>query len=77
MSAREREAIRMPRNEGIERNREVMVNTDIIIKNKKDRICMFIDVAIPSDRNLIQKKTEKILNYRNLNSIYKFNKCEI
>jgi hypothetical protein len=28
---------------------------DIIIKNKKDKICVLIDVAIPSDRNVIQE----------------------
>jgi hypothetical protein len=28
---------------------------------------MLIDVAIPSDRNVIQKKAEKKLKYKNLN----------
>jgi hypothetical protein len=39
---------------------------DIIIKNKKDKICLLIDVAIPSDRNVIQKESEKKLKYNNL-----------
>jgi hypothetical protein len=39
---------------------------DIIIKNKKDKICLLIDVAIPSDKNVIQKEAEKKLKYTNL-----------
>jgi hypothetical protein len=34
---------------------------DIIIKNKKDKTCLLIDVAIPSDKNVIQKEAEKKL----------------
>jgi hypothetical protein len=37
-----------------------------IIKNMKDKICLLIDVAIPSDRNVIQKESEKKLKYKNL-----------
>jgi hypothetical protein len=29
----------------------------------KDKICLLIDVAIPSDRNVIQKESEKKLKY--------------
>jgi hypothetical protein len=32
----------------------------------KDKICLLIDVAIPSDRNVIQKESENKLKYRNL-----------
>jgi hypothetical protein len=32
----------------------------------KDNICLLIDVAIPSDRNAIQKKSENKLKYRNI-----------
>jgi hypothetical protein len=32
----------------------------------KDRICLLIDVAIPSDRNVRQKESEKKLKYKNL-----------
>jgi hypothetical protein len=32
----------------------------------KDKICLLIDVAIPSDRNVIQKESEKKLIYENL-----------
>ena len=28
---------------------------DIIIKNKKEKTCTLIDVAIPADRNVVQK----------------------
>jgi len=39
---------------------------DIIIKNKKEKTCILIDVAIPSDRNVVQKEAEKKLKYRSL-----------
>jgi hypothetical protein len=39
----------------------------MIIINKKDKIYLLIDVAIPSDRNVIQKESEKKLKYKNLN----------
>jgi hypothetical protein len=46
---------------------EVLANTpDIIIKNMKDKICLLIDVAIPSDRNVIKTESEKKLKYKNL-----------
>jgi hypothetical protein len=32
----------------------------------KDKIFLLIDVAIPSDRNVIQKESEKKLKYKNL-----------
>jgi hypothetical protein len=35
---------------------------DIIFKNKEDKILLLIDVAIPSDKNVIQKEAEKKLN---------------
>jgi SRSO17 transposase len=41
---------------------------DIIIKNKKDKTCLLIDVAIPSDKNVIQKEAEKKLRYKNLST---------
>jgi hypothetical protein len=40
--------------------------TDIIIKNKKEKTCLLIDVTIPSDKNVIQKEAEKKLKYKNL-----------
>jgi hypothetical protein len=54
-------------NQGIQTDREVSANRpDIIIKNKKDKTCLLIDVTIPSDKNVVQKEAEKILKYKNL-----------
>jgi hypothetical protein len=39
---------------------------DIVIRDNEKGACMFIDVAIPGDRNVIQKEAEKILKYKNL-----------
>jgi hypothetical protein len=39
---------------------------DIIIKNKKEKTCTLIDVAIPADRNGVQKEAEKKLKYNSL-----------
>jgi hypothetical protein len=53
-------------NQGVQTDTEVLANrSDIIIKNKEDEICLLIDVAIPSDRNVIQEP-EKKLKYKNL-----------
>ena len=38
----------------------------IIIKNNKEKTCTLIDVAIPADRNVVQKEAEKKLKYKNL-----------
>jgi hypothetical protein len=49
-------------NQGVKTDREVLTNRpDIIIKNKKDRIFLLVDVVIPSDRNVIRKESEKKL----------------
>jgi hypothetical protein len=54
-------------NQGVQIDRKVLANRpDIIIKNKKDKICLLIDVAIPSDWNVIQKESEKKLKYKHL-----------
>jgi hypothetical protein len=48
-------------------DREILENRpDIIIKNKKDKTCLLIDVVIPSDKNVIQKEAEKKLKYKTL-----------
>jgi hypothetical protein len=39
---------------------------DIIIKNKKEKTCTLIDVAIPADRNVVQNEAETRLKYKNL-----------
>jgi hypothetical protein len=49
-------------NQEIQSEREFLANRpDIIIKNMKDKICLLIDIAIPSDRNVIQKESKKKL----------------
>ena len=48
-------------------DREVTENRpDIIIKNKKEKTCILIDVAIPTDKNVVQKKAEKMRKYQSL-----------
>jgi len=37
---------------------------DIIIKNKKEKTCTLIDVAIPANINVLQKEAEKKLKYK-------------
>jgi hypothetical protein len=37
-----------------------------MVKNKEDGICLLIDVAMPSDRNEIQKEAEKKVKYKHL-----------
>jgi hypothetical protein len=54
-------------NQAVHTDREVTVNrTDIIIKNQKEKTCTLIDVAIPADRNVVQKEVEKKLKYKRL-----------
>jgi hypothetical protein len=50
-------------NQGVQTDREVLANRPDIIK--KDKVCLLIDVAIPSGRNVIQKESEKKLKYKN------------
>jgi hypothetical protein len=41
-------------------DREILADwSDIIIKNKKDKICLLMDVAIPLDRNVITEGVRK------------------
>ena len=54
-------------NQSVNTDREVTANRpDIIIKNKKEKTCTLIDVAIPADRNAVQKEVEKKLKYKSL-----------
>ena len=39
---------------------------DIIIKDKKEKTCTLIYVAIPADRNVVRKEAEKKLKYKSL-----------
>ena len=53
--------------QAVHTDREVTANRpDIIIKNKKEKTCALIDVAIPADRNVVQKEAEKKLKYKSL-----------
>jgi hypothetical protein len=54
-------------NQAVYTDREVTANRpDIIIKNKKEKTCALIDVAIPTDRNVVQEEAEKKLKYKSL-----------
>jgi len=54
-------------NRAVHTDREVTANRpDIVIKNKKEKTCTLIDVAIPADRNVVQKEAEKNLKYNSL-----------
>jgi len=47
-------------NQAVHTDREITINRpDIIIKNKEETTCTLIDVAIPADRNVVQKEAEK------------------
>ena len=49
-------------NQAVHTDREVTANRpDIIIKNKKGKTCTLLDVAIPADRNVVQKEAENKL----------------
>jgi hypothetical protein len=52
-------------NRAVHTDREVIKNRpDIIIKNKKEKTCIVIDVAIPADRNVVLKEAEKKQKYK-------------
>ena len=54
-------------NQAVHTDREVTANRpDIIIKNKKEKTCTLTDVAIPADRNVVQKEVENTLKYKSL-----------
>jgi hypothetical protein len=38
----------------------------MLIKNKKEKTCILIDVAIPGDRNVVQKEAGKEVKYKSL-----------
>jgi hypothetical protein len=42
------------------------ININKLIRDTEKGTCMLIDVAIPGDRNVIQKEAEKILKYKYL-----------
>ena len=51
----------------VQTDREIKANRpDIVIKNKKEKSCLLIDMAIPTDRNSSVKVTEKLSKYKDL-----------
>ena len=51
----------------IQTDREIRANRpDIIFVDKREQTVMFIDVTIPNDHNIIEKKLEKIEKYTDL-----------
>jgi hypothetical protein len=55
------------RNQAVHTEKEVIANRpDIIKKNKKEETITLINVAIPADRNVVQKEAEKKLKYKTL-----------
>jgi len=59
--------VRVLWNQAVHTDREVTANRpDTIIKNKKGKTCTLIEVAIPADRNVVQKEAEKKLKYKSL-----------
>ena len=55
-------------NQAVHTETEVTANRpDIIIKNKKEKTCTLIDVAIPADRNVVQEEEAALkLKYKRL-----------
>jgi len=54
-------------NQQVQINRSISTNKlDTIIRDNRKGTCMLINVAIPGDRNVIQKESEKILKYKDL-----------
>jgi hypothetical protein len=67
MAVYEHENITVLWNQGVQTDREVLaIMSDTIIKNKTSKICLLIDMAIPSDENVIQNEAQKKLKYKNL-----------
>jgi len=58
-------------NPAVHTDREIRANRpDIIIKNKKEKTCTLIDMAIPADRNVVQNevKVQKFM-YRDTTNV--------
>ena len=54
-------------NQAVHTERKVTANgPNIINRNKKEKTCTLIDVAIPADRNAVQNEAEKKLKYKSL-----------
>jgi hypothetical protein len=54
-------------NQQVQTDRTVPKNKpDIVMRDNEKGTCLLIDVAIPGDRNVVQKEAEKILKYKDL-----------
>ena len=54
-------------NQQVQTDRTIHNNKpDIVVRDNEKGKCMFIDVVISGDRNVIKKEAEKILKYKNL-----------
>jgi hypothetical protein len=52
-------------NQAVHTDREVTANRpDTIIKNRKEKTCTLIELAIPAERNVVQKETGKKLKHK-------------
>jgi len=61
------EAVTVSWNQAVHTDRKVTAKRpDILIKNRKEKTCILIYVAIPADRNAVLEKGEKKLKYKNL-----------
>jgi len=48
-------------------DRTILANPpDIVLHDKKEKICLLIDITIPDDSNLNTKETEKLSKYNDL-----------
>ena len=51
----------------IQTDKEIKVNRpDIVVKDKKERTCMLIDMSIPTERKTSLKTAEKLSKYKDL-----------
>ena len=51
----------------IHTNKEVTANRpEIVIKDRKEKKCICIDMSVPSERNVASKETEKLSEYKDL-----------
>ncbi|KAI5731215.1 hypothetical protein M8J77_006429 [Diaphorina citri] len=54
-------------NQPVQTDRTINANKpDIIVRDRKEKMCLIIDVAIPADMNIERKEAEKILKYKDL-----------
>jgi hypothetical protein len=61
----EKEEVTLLRNKAVHIDRKVTVNGhDIIITNRKEKTCVLIDVAVPTDRNVCKRKRKRSYNTR-------------